>query len=255
MRCLPIKNRFHAFLIHLAGSALIAVLVVAIVFWLWYPNALAAATGVTEIFLLVLMVDVCLGPLLTLVVFNVEKKELRRDLFIILLLQVGALFYGINTVGVVRPVYVVFAVDRFELVYANDLTEEKLELVSRDEYKSVPLLGPKWVAARLPEDAEAQNDLLFKAVDGGDDLAQIPQYYLPYTESRDKVVEKSQSLENLKQFNAQNLDGYNEIISRYSPDLSDYGYLPLQANSMDLVVVIDKESAEVLDVVELKPWG
>jgi len=255
MRYLPIKNRFYAFLIHLAGSVLIGVLVVAIVFFIWYPNTLATATGVTEIFLLVLMVDVCLGPLLTLVVFNVDKKELRRDLFIILLLQVGALFYGIYTVGVVRPVYVVFAVDRFELVYANELTEEKLALASRDEYKSVSLLGPKWVAARLPEDVKAYNNLLFTAVDGGDDLAQIPQYYLPYTELRDKVVEKSHSLEALKQFNAQNLDGYNTIISRYSPDLSSYGYLPLQANAMDLVVVIDRSTAEVLEIIELKPWG
>jgi len=255
MRSYAIKNRFHAFLIHLVGSALIAVLVVAIVFFVWYPYKLATATGVTEIFLLILMVNVCLGPLLTLVVFNVEKKELRRDLFIILLLQVGALFYGVYTVGVARPAYVVFAIDRFELVYANELTEEKLELAAKDEYKTVSLWGPRWVAAQLPENISERNELLFSSVDGGDDLAQLPQYYLPYTESRDKVIEKLQPLETLKQFNAQNLDGYNEIISRYSPDLSDYGYLPLQANSKDLVVVIDKESAEVLDIVALKPWG
>ena len=140
-------------------------------------------------------------------------------------------------------------------MYANELTEEKLALASRDEYKSVPLWGPKWVAARLPEDVEAHNELLFKAVGGGDDLAQTPQYYLPYTESRDEVIDKSQSLETLKQFNASNPDGYNEVISRYSPDLSNYGYFPLQANSMDLVVVIDKATAEVLEMVELKPWG
>jgi len=255
MRFNTVKNRFHAFLIHLACSTLIALLVVVIVFFVWYPNALATATGVTEIFFLVLAVDVSLGPLLTLAVFNVEKKELRRDLFIILLLQVGALFYGVYTVGVARPAYVVFAIDRFELVYANELTEEKLDLVSKDEYKTVSLWGPKWIAAQLPENISERNELLFSSVEGGDDLAQIPQYYLPYTESQDKVIEKLQPLEILKQFNASNLDGYNEIISRYSPDLSDYGYLPLQASQMDLVVVIDKATAEVLDIVELKPWG
>jgi len=250
-----IKNRFHAFFIHLVCSALIAALVIAIVFLVWYPGAFAAATGVAEIFFLVLVVHVCLGPLLTLAVFNVKKKELRRDLFIVLLLQVSALFYGIYTVGAVRPAYVVFAVDRFELVYANELTEEKLELAAKDEYKTVSLWGPKWVAARLPEDTNERNELLFSSIDTDNDLAQIPRYYLPYTELRDKVIEKSQSLETLKQFNAQNLDGYNEIISHYSPDLSNYGYLPLQANKMDLVVVIDKATAEVLDIVELKPWG
>jgi len=60
---------------------------------------------------LVLIVDVCLGPLLTLAVFDPKKKELKRDLSIILLIQLSALFYGIYTVSVARPAYIVFAVD------------------------------------------------------------------------------------------------------------------------------------------------
>jgi len=54
---------------------------------------------------------VCLGPLLTLAVFDPKKKELKRDLSIILLIQLSALFYGIYTVSVARPAYIVFAVD------------------------------------------------------------------------------------------------------------------------------------------------
>lgn len=255
MNSYRIKNRFQAFAIHLICSALIALLVLVIVFGFWYPNALAVATGVTEIFFLILAVHVCLGPLLTLAVFNLEKKELRRDLFVILLLQISALLYGIYTVGVVRPAYVVFSVDRFELVYANDLTEKKLKLASKGEYQSVPLWGPKWVAAQLPEGTEERNNLIFSSVGGGDDLAQLPQYYQPYVDSRNKVIESLRPLGELKQFNASELDRYDEVISRYSPELSNYGYLPLQAKIMDLAVVVDRNSAEVIEIVKLKPWG
>jgi len=249
------KNRFYAALIHFACSIVIACFVVAIVFLVWYPGAIAKATGVTEIFFLVLIVDVCLGPLLTFVVFNTQKKELKRDLFIIILIQVSALFYGIYTVGVVRPVYIVFAIDRFELVYANDLTQEKLKAATRDEYKTVPFWGPKWVSARLPEDINEKNELMFSSLEGGADLAQLPQYYVPYRLTSNEVVDKLQPLETLKQFNVSNIDDYNQMISIYSEDLSSYGYLPLQANAMDLVVVVDKRNAEVLEIVELKPWG
>jgi len=248
------KNRFYASLIHFSCSLLIAFIVVALVFWIWYPGAIASAAGVTEIFFLVLIVDVCLGPLLTFVVFNIEKKELKRDLLIIFLIQVSALFYGIYTVGVARPAYVVFAIDRFELVYAKDLTQEQLT-AAHGEYKTVPLWGPQWVSAHLPKDVDERNDLLFRSLEGEADLAQLPQYYLPYSESQNEVVDKLRPLDNLKQYNGSNLDGYNDLIARYSTDLPHYGYLPLQGDFMDLVVVIDKDTAEVIEVTKLKPWG
>lgn len=253
-----IKNRFHAFFFHLVCSALVAALVIVIVFWLWYPGVLAEATGVKEIFFLVLIVDVSLGPLLTLIVFDIEKKELRRDLSVILLLQAGALLYGIYTVGVVRPAYVVFAIDRFELVYANDLTKDKLNNVFGGEYKKVPLFGPKWVAAKLPENAQERNKLLFNALSGGDGLAQTPQYYFPYTELKEEVIARLRSLKELEYANSLELDNYNKFVGRYAPDNDNdndkYGYLPLQTKTKDLAVVIDKVTAEVVDVVELNPW-
>lgn len=249
-----IQNRFYASLIHFLCSIVVACFVVVLVFWVWYPGAVASVAGVTEIFLLMLIVDVCLGPLLTFTVFNIEKKELKRDLFIILLIQLSALFYGIYTVGVARPAYIVFAIDRFELVYANDLTQEQLQ-VAGDEYRTVPLWGPQWVSANLPVDVNERNDLLFRSLEGEADLAKLPKYYEPYKESKSEVVNKLYPLELLKQFNSSSLDEYNDLISRYSIDLDKYGYLPLQGDIEDFVIVVDKTSAEVMEIAALKPWG
>lgn len=249
-----IHNRYQAFLVHLITSAIIAILVLALVFWVWYPGHLSVATGVIDIFFLVLAVDVSLGPLLTLVVFNPGKKELRRDLLIICALQVAALAYGIYTVGVVRPVYVVFAVDRFELVYANELTTDDLVQAPRKEFNALPFFGPKWVAAQLPEDPEKRNELLFQAIDKGKDLAQMPRYYLPYHEYKDLIIEEAQPLTNLEPYNASNAEGYSELISKYGENNAEVGYLPLVANATDLVVVIDKSNGNVLETALLQPW-
>jgi len=48
-------------------------------------------SGVSDVFLLMLGVDVVLGPLVTLVVFNTRKPraELVRDLAVVVLVQLG----------------------------------------------------------------------------------------------------------------------------------------------------------------------
>jgi len=252
---ISIKKRFFASLIHFLFSIIIVFFVLVLVFYIWYPGALAEASGVAEIFFLVLIVDVCLGPLLTFVVFDIKKKGLKRDLLIILLIQLSALFYGIYTVGVVRPAFIVFAVDRFELVYANELSKEQLRFGFSPEYKRVSMLGPKWVAAKMPEDIAERNLLLFQALEGGADLAQSPRYYLSYQEMKSEIIAKSKPLQNLEQFNLEDITTYLSMIDRYDHDIHRYYYLPLQAKKMDLAVVIDRFTADVVEVVDLEPWG
>ena len=79
--------KIQYFLVHLALSILVAACCVWIVFFLWHPQPLAKAIGVTNIFVMMLIIDVILGPLLTLLVAKQGKKTLKFDLFIIFLLQ------------------------------------------------------------------------------------------------------------------------------------------------------------------------
>lgn len=248
-----IHNRYQAFFIHLICSAMLASLIVALVYWVWYPGHLATATGVTEIFLIVLAVDVTLGPLLTLVVYNPKKTDLRRDLTVIVLLQLSALFYGLYTVGIARPVYMVFAVDRFELVYANDLTKEKLAEAPA-QYQSIPLWGQQWMVAQFPENEDEKSDILFSAAVGGDDLAQLPRYYHPYHEAKDLIINNLRPLARLKELNANDQAAYSKSMNEYIGRADKLAYLPLQGRSSDLAVLIDKQTAEVVQIVNLQPW-
>ena len=65
--------RVRAFLIHLSASALLAVMALAVVFGLWYPAPLHAAVGVSAIVLLLVGVDVVIGPLLTCPVVSASE--------------------------------------------------------------------------------------------------------------------------------------------------------------------------------------
>ena len=60
--------RVRAFLIHFVASTFVALLALGLVFGLWYPHPLQKAAGVTMLYLLLIGVDLVIGPLLTLVV-------------------------------------------------------------------------------------------------------------------------------------------------------------------------------------------
>ena len=247
-------NRFQAFGGHFLGSVLVGLCSSALVFLFWYPWPLPLATGVTAIFIILLSVDVVIGPCITLIVFNPKKKELKRDLSIVLLLQVSALLYGIHTVFVARPVYYVFNNDRFDLVYANDLTPEKMDKVTDAHFKSTPWLTPEVIAARFPDNNEARSTLLFSAVRGGDDLPQLPQYYVPYADQKKQAQEHIHPLEELKLFNKERGNEIATLISKYSSIENGVGFLPLRGKVEDLSVIVRKDSAEVLEVKDFKPW-
>jgi len=248
------KNRYYASLYHLLGSCIVSGIAVFLVFFFWYPGLLASATGVTKVFLIVVIVDICLGPLLTLVVFNKSKPELKTDLAIIFAIQIAALVYGIHTVGAVRPTFIVFAVDRFETVHANEIESITLGQAKFKEFRSLSYTGPVWVAATLPEDVEERNDLLFASSVGGADLAQIPKYYDLYSSAKSEIVEKSKPIEELFSKNSDKTKIIAALKKDYKQELGQMRYLPLACKKRDLAVLLRSNSSEILKIVDLNPW-
>lgn len=245
-------TRLRAARIHLILSVAVALVCAALVFLVWYPNPLQIAVGVTSIFLIVLAVDVTIGPLLTLVVFNPKKKSLRFDLAVIALLQIAALIYGLHTVFVGRPVYAVFNTDRFDLVRLGDLDVKSLASAKPD-YASLPVLGPKWVAALPPTDVKRRNDVLFSAAGGGADLPQMPEFYAPLDSVRADIKARAQPLAELKKFNAAALEAVAALEQRYAAQ--PVGFLPLKASAKDMTVIVNTQTGEILDTVNLRPWS
>lgn len=239
--------RLKAFFLHLSLSAVIAVLALLLVFGLWYPAPLHAAVGVTHIFLLLLLIDVILGPLLTLLVYKVGKKTLALDLAVIAVLQLSALGYGLWTVAEGRPAWLVLNTDRFDLVRVLDVDERKLAR-ALPEYRSPSWFGPRWVAAVPPSDNAERNELIFEAVQGGSDLPQRPELYQPLVDSSEALHARLHALPELQRFNA--IEQVQAVIQEW-PEAD--AWLPLMAGT-PMVVLLRKEGAEVLAVVDLRPW-
>jgi len=241
-------TRMKAFLLHLAVSALVALLAVLLVFRLWYPAPYHEALGVTHIFLLLLLVDVILGPLLTLLVFEAGKKSLVMDLSIIAALQLAALGYGLWTVAEGRPAWIVYNVDRFDVVTAVDIDTRQLD-EALIQYRSASWTGPRWVGAVRPEGSEQSNSILFESVQGGSDIAQRPNLYSPLTEVAEAMQQRAQPLEKLNDFN--DAAAVQDALQNW-PNAA--AWVPLMARAKPMVVLLGKNKNEVIAMVELNPW-
>ena len=239
--------RLKAFLLHLGLSAVIAMLVLLLVFKLWYPAPLHAAVGVAHIFLLLLLIDVILGPLLTLLVYKVGKKTLALDLAVIAVLQLSALGYGLWAVAEGRPAWLVFNTDRFDLVRVLDIDERKLGQALA-EYRNPSWFGPRWVVAVPPFDIAEYGELMFESVRGGSDLPQRPNFYRPLSDSREMIQASLQPLSELQRFNS--IEQVQAVTKQWP---AADAWLPLMAGT-PMVVLLRKESADVLVVVNLRPW-
>ena len=122
--------------------------------WPWYAYPYREISGGRELFMLVIAVDVVMGPLITLMIFNRAKprRELVIDLSIVALLQLAALGYGLWTVYAARPVHLAFEYQRLNVVHAADIDPETLPQAP-PALQSLPLTGPTLLSLRPFKDA------------------------------------------------------------------------------------------------------
>ena len=144
------------------------------------------------------MVDVILGPLITLAIFNRAKpwSELRRDLIIVALIQISALGYGLWTVFAARPVHMVFEYDRFRVVHAVDIPPELLQL-SRRDVVALPLTGPTLLSLRPFRDGKEKMEATIAALNGLS-LSVRPDLWQPYGLAKNEILQAAKPVSELK---------------------------------------------------------
>lgn len=246
---LKMSKRLNFFMWHLLISSMIALLFIFLVFCVWYPSPLAKALGVTQIFLMLVLIDVIIGPLLTLMVYKEGKKTLKMDLSIIVLFQMIALGYGLFSINQGRPVWFVYAnIDRFELVRASELKKNQVDKAS-PEFRTLNLFGPQFATIKKEKTVQAQNERMFMDLSQGLSAELYPERYTKLSHSILEIQHNAKDLSIL--------DQYNEKINvtailQENPTAS--AWLPLRTNVIDMVVLINKEKGEVVKIVDLRPW-
>ena len=243
-----ISSRIKFFFGHLTSSILIALFVISMVFLVWYPLPLAKAVGVTHIFLMLLVIDVILGPLLGLLVYKEGKKTLKFDLIVIIIIQIAALCYGVYSIEQGRPAWLVYNVDRFDLVRKNDIILENIDQ-AQPQFQHVSWASPQFAAVKLAASAQQRQDDMFTEALEGISIAQKPERYVDFAQAKTQIQSRAQNLEDLKKYNDQKQ--VEHTLAKY-PEAN--AFVPLKATVLDMTVLINKEKGEVVKIVDLRPW-
>jgi hypothetical protein len=246
-------GRLKAAGVHLAISLAIAALAALLVFFIWYPYPYRDISGGRELFTLVVVIDVVMGPLMTLAVFNLNKprQELRRDLVVIAVLQLAALGYGLWTVAAARPVHLVFEIDRFRVVHAIEVEPELLKRAA-PAMQQLPLTGPTLLAIREFKNSQESFDATMAALQGFS-LGARPDLWQSYEQAKPQIIAAAKPLAELKKRFPARASEIDQSL-KSAPANAPVGYIPLVGRNTFWTVLINTNTAEVLAFVPLDPF-
>jgi hypothetical protein len=245
------RARFIASAIHLTLSLCFALFSALLVFGLWYPYPYREISGGRELFILIVSVDVILGPLMTLAVFNREKPrtELCRDLAIIGIFQFVALAYGLWTVAIARPVHMVFEIDRFRVVHSIDIDPAALSKTPAG-INALPLTGPTLLGLRPFKDSQENLNATMAAVQGMQ-LGSRPELWQPYAKSVPDILQAAKSVSLLKRRFPHHSTEIDQVLFEAGHTDQNTLYLPLVGRKSFWTVFLDSKTAQVLATMPL----
>jgi hypothetical protein len=243
-------NRFQAFAIHLLISATILGSFLTFIYWVWYPQPFFVVEGIENIIWVLIGVDLVLGPALTLIVYNTEKPGLKRDLLIIVLIQVIGFSYGAHTMYTERPYFaVIYDSTSFEVLEASvikDLSETPEELMPSFFSR------PKFVFAKKPKSREELEKILEAMKKGAPAIGQNPKYFKPLKGNLSSKWEFSLDLDSLEK-NAGNQKAVENFKAKYGDRVHQLRYFPIVGKFTARILVIDPDLEAVIDYIDINP--
>lgn len=243
------KQRLIASAIHFLGSAVVISLFLSLVYFVWYAYPYNIIYSAIDVVKLVVGVDLVLGPLLTLVIFNISKpkKELIRDVLIIICFQVAALSWGINATYKTRPLYAVYYADTFYIG-----TGAEVDVNASQAAIDPPgiLEKAKMVYVKKLDDADAVAREIENIEKGMSGIMYRPQGYELISSHLDEVLENNLAYESVDRISEKLI--MDKIIQRQGKELNEFLFYPYVSGVKGGrgIIMIDKNSMEIVDIVK-----
>ena len=237
------QNRWQAFSFHLGVSVLIFILLAAIIYFLWYPGFLFLHDGGIDGIKLIAGVDLVIGPVLTLFVYKIGKKNLHFDLAIIAALQIGCIIAGMWVVSQMRPIAIVMAGGHIGTVNNEGFKGEKINPYQDALLKNTS--WPLWVALDLSErEFEAMQGLW--AMMGGN-LYSNAAIYIPYADVVNRLKSWGYAYPEILEHSAgQQSDGITDFVESMKNQTLSFRFYPVTTSMQEGVLAIDTNNGKVL---------
>ncbi len=246
-----VTKKIKASLIHLLISAVLVSIILISIKVLSYPGVFFSILGAERLFKLIFFVDIILGPLLTFVIYSDSKKGLKFDLSVIAFCQIVAMVYGAYSLYIARPAYVVYVVDRFELVQQSQLNSPtKVPNVNTPQFNNLVVLQ-----AKLPTSPEENTAFMEARMSGGPELAHSTQLYGPIDEASDLIRNTIKPLSNISESQLISLSSALNKKGIEKSSYSEFGLIPFTSSNRDFTALVRITTLSIEEIIEIDPWA
>jgi len=180
--------RHRVFLIHIAISTTLMLILLSIMLLWWYPKGLFGIAGGWDGLKILLPIDMVLGPTLTLAFYKPGKKSAVFDLSAIACVQLLALSYGAFAVYSQHPLALVLAEGELQTLTPTDYKAALAKLKADEQQANNPHdldnNTPPVVVAK-PYAPEHYGQYLAAVLNGGLELAHRAERYQDLATGRD----------------------------------------------------------------------
>jgi len=242
-------SRKQAFLSHLGLSIIIFLVVLYFIVFHWYPQPFFTTDGGWQGVRLIAAVDIVLGPLLTLIIFNPAKKELKMDVSIIAFIQIAALVSGLYVVHNERPVAKIFQDGTFHIVTGYDMSERNISLDDLEKYRVGSAIT---IYLDLPDDHLTFSKLQHIGVQKREALFLNTALYKKID---DKIIEKmrrfSIDIERYIKDEYSNKEQMllNNFLKKHNAKVNDFLYIGLHSRYKHAITALDPKTLKFIGVI------
>lgn len=243
------RDKLIAFGVHLGLSLLVFLTLLFIILNYWYPHPLFTTDGGWKVLRIVVLVDVVLGPILTLVVYRRGKPRLKLDMTLIILVQLGALIGGGWVTYKERPLFVAAVEGELVPAAASLYTLRNDDLGILDRFGET---NTRIIAIDLPADSMPRSEILAQAMRDGLPLYDYPDLFRPPRES-DFRPSKGDAL-TLEALAARDETAAREVrafVTKYPHADSRFLFVPMRTRVGLWVAAINRGTLQLVDVLAI----
>jgi hypothetical protein len=250
------KFRLKALGLHLLASTVALMLIFGALYLGWYRWPGWYLADVSQVVLVMAGVDLVVGPLLTFIVAGANKprRELARDIAVIVTIQLCALGYGTMSIWNGRPLYYAFSENVLQVVQAYDINPDELALARRQKSELVPhwYSLPRWIWAPLPQESNERGKIVASAVAGGDDVISMPRYFKPWEQGLPALRTQLKKVDDLGYFSGADKKLLKEHMRTAGLSADQLNSIPLTGRGHPLLAVFDPTSLKITAIFKTK---
>jgi hypothetical protein len=249
------RFRLKAFGLHLLVSATVLTLILGTLYLGWYRWPGWFLTEVTEVVIVMVGVDVVVGPLLTFVIARDTKprRELKRDIAVIIAVQLCALIYGTTSLWSGRPLYYAFSPPVVQLVQAYDISAQDAQI---GRIQNPPLAPhwyslPRWVWATLPEEV-LERDRKNKVAVIDDDPISMPKFFKPWDQGLPSLRGQLRPIDQVAYFSPRDKKIIKERMQTLGVNSDQANAIPYIGRGTPLLAVFDLATMKMTHIFTAK---